>query len=282
MNYQHDYHAGNFADVVKHVILMALLTSLSKKDTSYAFIDTHAGAGCYDLFSDSAKKGKEYQNGIEKVIHADNPPPLIKDYIQLVHNVSNELTHSKYASLQYYPGSPLIARKLLRPNDRLIACELHPQTYQSLRETFAGDKQAAIHHMDGFQGLKAFLPPKEKRGVILIDPPYEDPEEFMQIARVLPVALRRFENGVYAIWYPIKEAAKLTRFYRVLKETIQHPILGIELTIFPEIPNHLNGCGLAVINPPYQFDTSVQELLPWLWNALTINGQGQFRTFEVK
>lgn len=282
MNYDHHYHAGNFADVVKHVILSTLLISLKKKDTPFCYIDTHAGAGFYDLFSDLAKKSKEYVSGIEKVIQQDNPPAIVKDYLAAVHHISNELTHTKLASLRFYPGSPLLARHLLRPHDSIIACELQPKTYEALREAFAGDKQVAIHHTDGFVGLKAFLPPKERRGVILIDPPYENLDEFTRIAHSLPMALKRFETGIYAIWYPLKGQQEVERFYRMLKQHIDHPMLAIELSIYPDLPQHLNGCGLVVINPPYQFDTSVQELLPWLWKALSINGQGTHRTFLLK
>jgi 23S rRNA (adenine2030-N6)-methyltransferase len=159
---------------------------------------------------------------------------------------------------------------------------LQRQEYEALRTTFAGDKQIAVHHMDGFLGLKAFLPPSERRGVVLIDPPYEDPDEFTRIAHSLPIALKRWESGVYAIWYPIKEQILVERFHRVLKENIHQPIFIIELTTYPDLPHHLNGCGLAIINPPFQFDTAVQELLPWLWKSLTINDQGDFRAYLLK
>lgn len=282
MNYKHAYHAGSFTDVVKHIILTALIESMERKETPFCYIDTHAGTGYYDLFSEFANKTKEYTQGIEKVIQQENPSPLIKRYLNCVHQINNELTESKFASLRYYPGSPLIARHLVRPHDRIVACELQPQEYQALRTTFAGDKQVAVHHIDGFLGLKAFLPPKERRGVVLIDPPYEDPDEFTRIAHSLPIALRRWESGIYAIWYPIKEKAQVDRFYRVLTTNIQHPILAIELKTYPDLPNHLNGCGLVIINPPWQFDDSVKEILPWIWKSLTINNQGGYRAYFLK
>lgn len=282
MNYRHVYHAGSFTDVVKHVILTALISSLERKDSPFCYIDTHAGTGYYDLFSDFAEKSKEYVGGIEKVIQQENAPPIVKRYLNCVHQINNKLTESKYSSLRYYPGSPMIARQLMRPSDRIIACELQPQEYQALRNTFSGDKQVAVHHLDGFLGLKAFLPPPERRGLVLIDPPYEDPEEFTRIAHSLPISLKRWETGIYAIWYPIKEKTQVDRFYRAIKQTIKQPILAIELTIYPDLPSHLNGCGLVVINPPWQFDESVQEILPWLWKALTINNQGGFRAYLLK
>lgn len=282
MNYRHLYHAGNFMDVVKHVTLTALISALHRKDTPFCYIDTHAGTGYYDLFSDSANKTKEFEGGIEKIIQQENPPPLIKRYLDCVHQLNNRLTASKYAALRYYPGSPMFARLLLRPHDRIIACELHPEEYQTLRTTFAGDKQVSIHHTDGFLGLKAFLPPKERRGIVLIDPPYEDPDEFNRIAHSLTGAIKRWDSGIYAIWYPIKEKSQLQRFYRSLRANISQPIYIIELTIYPDLPQHLNGCGLAVINPPWQFDESINEILPWLWKALTINNQGAFSTSFLK
>lgn len=277
MNYRHSYHAGIFADVFKHVILTALVTSLSRKDAPYCYIDTHAGRGYYDLFSEQAQKTKEYESGIEKVIQQENPPPLVKLYLDCVHKINNQLTASKFASLRYYPGSPMIARMLARPHDQIIACELQREEYEALRKTFAGDKQVAVHHTDGFQGLKAFLPPKLRRGLILIDPPYESPDEYNHIVHALQVAIKRFTTGIYAIWYPIKEKAEVSRFYRNLQGKIELPIYSVELTIYPDLPNHLNGCGVAIINPPWQFDHSVNTILPWLWKALTINGQGSYQ-----
>lgn len=278
MNYLHSYHAGNFSDVIKHVCLIGLLEALMKKPTPFCYIDTHAGAGCYDLFSEFSNKTKEYEGGIEKVIQHEHPPQLVKEYLRTIHLINSKLTESKIASLRYYPGSPMIARQLLRRADRIVACELHPEEYQSLKQNFTGDHQVDIHHMNGFHGLKAFLPPKERRGLILIDPPYEDPDEFSQIARTLPIALKRFEQGVFAIWYPIKEKIHVDRFHQALKKSIENQILAIELTLYPDIPQHLNGCGLAIINPPWQFEEVIKNNLAWVWRALSVDGQGQLQT----
>jgi 23S rRNA (adenine2030-N6)-methyltransferase len=215
-------------------------------------------------------------DGIEKVIQQANPPELIRRYLHCVHQINNQLSNANYASLQYYPGSPLIARCLARSHERIIACELHPEEYQALKKTFANDNQVAVHHLDGFLGLKAFLPPKERRGLVLIDPPYEDTDEFTRLARAMPAALKRWETGIYAIWYPIKELAQVKRFYQALKSGINKPILAIELTIYPNLPQHLNGCGMVIINPPFQFDMLMEATLPWLWKALSINGQGDY------
>lgn len=281
MNYRHAYHAGSFSDVLKHIVLIALLESLKRKDTPFCYIDTHAGIGYYNLYSEMAAKSKEYENGIEKIIQADNPPPLVRLYLDCVHHINNQLEKAKFASLRYYPGSPMIARHFCRPRDRVVACDLHPEEYQALRSAFAGDKQVAVHHLDGFLGLKAFLPPPENRGLVLIDPPYENPEETTRIVHSLPIATKRWANGLYAIWYPIKEKAQIDRFHRSLKANISQPVFVVELTLYPDIPNHLNGCGMAIINPPFQFDHTIKEILPWIWKALTINDQGRFSAYTL-
>jgi 23S rRNA (adenine2030-N6)-methyltransferase len=159
---------------------------------------------------------------------------------------------------------------------------LQLQEYQALKTVFAGDKQVAVHHADGFLGLKAFLPPVERRGLVLIDPAYEDQDEYTRIVQSLAVALKRWATGMYAIWYPIKEKNQLARFYRALQQRVEQPILAVEFTIYPDLPQHLNGCGLVVINPPWQFAETMQELLPWLWQALAVDKQGAQRVFFVR
>jgi 23S rRNA (adenine2030-N6)-methyltransferase len=216
---------------------------------------------------------------------------LVKHYLDCVQQINNELTNSHHASLRYYPGSPKLARYLIRPQDRIILCELQPEDYQLLRLTFSGDKQVAVHHLDGYLGLKAFLPPRENRGLVLIDPSYESSwspvrkdsvDDFIRIIDSLSVALKRWEKGIYAIWYPIKEKSLVTRFYRSLRKKVTQPIFKIELTCYPDIPNHLNGSGVAIINPPWQFDQTMNQTLPWLWKALTINNQGGYATSFLK
>ncbi|TAK79083.1 MAG: 23S rRNA (adenine(2030)-N(6))-methyltransferase RlmJ, partial [Gammaproteobacteria bacterium] len=282
MNYRHVYHAGNFMDVVKHVTLIALISSLFRKETPFCYIDTHAGTGYYDLLSASATKTKEYVGGIEKIIHAEHVPALVQRYLECVHHINNRLSSANYAALHYYPGSPMIARHFARPHDRIIACELQPEDCRELKNTFAGDTQVAIHHLDGFLGLKAFLPPHERRGLVLIDPPYEDPDEFSRIAKSLPIALKRWETGIYGIWYPIKEKRQVERFYRSIRQTLSQPILIIELTIYPDLPSHLNGCGMAIINPPWQFEQTMQPVLSWLWKTLAIDQQGGYKAYLLK
>lgn len=283
MNYRHLYHAGNFADVVKHIVLVGLITSLLRKDNAFCFLDTHAGPGYYDLLSEPAKKNKEYLNGIMKILAQENPPSLVKRYLGSIQKINSRLSQSRFASLRYYSGSPGIVRSFLRPQDKIIATELHPDEYQALKTTYNTDKQIAIHRLDGFQGLKAFLPPKERRGLVLIDPPYENPDEFKHLIAALGFALKRWETGIYAIWYPIKERLPIDHFHQVLKETVQRTTLVIELSIYPEdLPGHLNGCGMLIINPPWKFDQEMSKIMPWLWKTLTLGQQGRSRVFSLK
>lgn len=279
MNYSHSYHAGNFADVFKHIILLSIVKALLRKENAFCFLDTHAGPGYYDLFAEEAKKTKEYEAGIGKLFHAKNPPDLIRQYINIVQRTNNRLTKSLISSLRYYPGSPGIVHYFLRSQDRMILTELHPKEYQTLKNNFTNDKHGSIHLMDGYQGLKAFLPPKERRGLVFIDAPFERPNEFSYILASLPMALKRFATGIYAIWYPIKDRPPIERFYRSLRELSQLPILIAELSIYPEnSPLHFNGNGIAIINPPWQLDKQIQAYLPWLWKTLSIQGQGQQRS----
>lgn len=282
MNYRHVYHAGNFCDVIKHVTLIALLVSFQKKETPYCYIDTHAGSGLYDLFSTETSKTKEYLNGVEKIIQQDHPPTIVKYYLSCLHEINSRMSHQHYGSMQYYPGSPSIARHFARGKDRVVCCELQQDEYQKLKQLFLNDKQVAVHHVDGYHGLKAFLPPAEKRGIVLIDPPYEQLSEFEALTRSLPIALKRFMNGTYAIWYPIKEKKQTDRFQQAIRAAVDQPILAVDLTIYPDLANHLNGCGLLIVNPPFQLLETMQQLLPWIWKALTINDQGAFQATMLK
>lgn len=274
MNYSHSYHAGNFADVFKHAVLVSLIEALQRKDNGFCYIDTHAGAGLYDLFSDAAKKTKEYASGINLLLN------------QKIESLQTYLACVKKANpkpeLRYYPGSPSIAQCLMRSQDRMVLSELHPKVFQTLKDRFAHDKRISTHNLDGYQSLKAFLPPKERRGLILIDPPYEQANEFSQLVSTLPLALKRFATGVYAIWYPIKDRPSIERFYKDLRKATELPILIAELSIYPETSaQHLNGCGMLIINPPWQLDDQINAYLPQLWSLLSPHGLGQQRIFTL-
>lgn len=282
MNYSHSYHAGNFADVFKHVTLIALIKSLLRKENAFCYLDTHAGPGYYDLFAEQAQKTKEFEMGLIKVMNQKNPPDLIRQYLNCVQRINSRLSQSLIASLRYYPGSPAIIGHFLRSQDRMILSELHPQEFKLLKNHFMNNKQAITHMIDGYQGLKAFLPPKERRGLILIDPPFERPNEYSHIVSVLPQAIKRFATGVYAIWFPIKDRPPIERFYKSLKENIHLPLLAVELSIYPETSaQHFNGCGMVIINPPWQIDKQIKTYLPWLWSTLSVHGQGQQRIISL-
>lgn len=279
MNYRHSYHAGNFADVFKHIILVSLIQSLLRKENAFCYLETHAGVGCYDLFAETTQKSKEFENGIQKIVSASNPPALIQDYlscIQTLNNTSNVL--------RYYPGSPYFAKYFMRPQDKIILSELHPEDVQLLRKNFPRDKQIAIHHQDGYQSLKAFLPPKEKRGLVLIDPPYEKNNELKSLPGLLTQTINRWETGIYALWYPIKTEQQNKLFHKELKTGIQRPYLTAELCIYSnEFATQLNGSGMLIINPPWQLDQQLENILPWLWHVLSIDNQGyQHILFDTK
>ncbi len=282
MNYRHSYHAGNFADVFKHIVLVTLIKALTHKDNPICYIDTHAGSGVYDLFAEQAQTSKEFELGIKKLFHEAEPPELIKQYLHCVQGINNRLANTTISSLRYYPGSPMILRYFLRAHDRLLLTELHPQECELLRKTFPNDRKVGIHLMDGYLGMKAFLPPKERRSLILIDPPYERPNEFGALLKGLEVGLKRFETGVFAIWYPIKDRASVERFHHDIRTHIQKPLLITELSVSPDtLTTQLNGSGMIIVNPPWQVDKQIQAFLPWLWKVLAVHGQGQFSAQSV-
>ncbi len=262
MNYRHAFHAGNFADVFKHVLLSLLLKSLSRKDSPFFYLDTHAGAGRYDLNGVAAQKTGEYRDGIKRLWN-DQSLPEVAGYLAAVRALNDGDT------LRYYPGSPRIARFFLRPQDRAVLLELRPEECTQLKAEFAGDRQVIVQGQDGYTGLKAFLPPKERRGLVLIDPPYESDKEFEQVIDGLRMAHARWDSGMYALWYPIKSRPLVERFHRMLVATNIRKILLAEFSPYPEdTAFRLNGCGMVVINPPWKLDETLRSLLPDLMNVL--------------
>jgi 23S rRNA (adenine2030-N6)-methyltransferase len=272
MNYRHIYHAGNFADVLKHVVLIALIESLKAKQTPMAVLDTHAGAGRYALTSDEAMKTGEFRDGVMRLMALERMPTLLHAYLNLVRQGGGN---------QQYPGSPLIAAQLLREDDRLMLCEVQDAEVESLRQLFAADPRVAVHQRDGYQAMSALLPPKEKRGLVLIDPPFEAQEqEFRIIEEALEAAHKRFATGVFAVWYPIKLRQSVQPFHRWLKESGLRKVLVAEICVHPDNSAlRLNGCGMAIINTPYKLDRTLAELLPTLGAALT---QSRFSQFKLE
>jgi 23S rRNA (adenine2030-N6)-methyltransferase len=270
MNYRHAYHAGNFADVLKHVVLIALIESLKAKQTPFAVLDTHAGAGRYSLASEEALKTGEFRDGVLRLLAAERLPTLVHAYLNLVRAQNGSQT---------YPGSPLIAAQLLRDHDRLMLCEVQDAEVGSLRQLFARDGRVAVHQRDGYQAMSALLPPPEKRGLVLIDPPFEAQEqEYRVIEEALAAAHKRFANGVYAVWYPIKLRQSVLPFHRWLKESGLRKVLVAEICVHPDNSAlRLNGCGMAIVNAPYKLDRTLAEILPTLATTLAQSRYAQFR-----
>lgn len=266
MNYRHAYHAGNFADVLKHVVLVGLIEAQKQKATPFCVIDTHAGSARYSLTSAEAEKTREFASGIKPLLGLLQIPSLLHVYL----NVVRAFNAGAANALHTYPGSPLISAALMRPGDRLIACEMQPDEARKLKLEFQSDTRVACHQRDGYEALRAFLPPKEKRGLVLIDPPFEAQlDEYKAILEGLGDACQRWPTGMYAIWYPIKLRQDAEHFYRRLATLGFAKIVIAELCLHqPNSALRLNGCGMVLINPPYRFDQALSELLPALAKAL--------------
>lgn len=274
MNYRHAFHAGNFADVVKHTILTRILAYLMRKDAPFRVIDTHAGIGMYDLYGNQAERTGEWQDGIGRLANRQLPAnvaEIMAPYLEAV-KAQNESE-----ALRYYPGSPFITRHMLRKQDRLMVLELHPKDVESLRENFAGDFQTRVTHLDAWAALGTHVPPKENRGLVLVDPPFEEKGEFNRMAQGLVKAFKRWPGGTYAFWYPIKDVAEVDSYIRALQATEIKKILRIELTIRPASePPRLHGTGMIVVNPPYVLEEEIRTVLPFLAETLGADGQGKW------
>lgn len=269
MNYRHAFHAGNLSDVMKHAVLTLLLRHLCAKQAPFCVLDTHAGIGRYDLSGDEAQRTGEAEVGIRRLLQAPSVPADLEPYLSAVRSLN-----PAGQELRWYPGSPRLARHFLRPQDRLILTELHPADVVTLRNEFRNDSQTAIHHMDGWMALKAHLPPVEKRGLVLIDPPFEAPDEYQRCADGLRLAHRRWPTGQLALWYPIKDRAAVWTLQQTLEDSGIRRILAAELLWQNEDrADRLNGCGLLLINPPWQLDQTLTALLPELHRLLS-DGRG--------
>lgn len=266
MNYRHGYHAGNFADVLKHVALCELLRLLTVKDKKLFVLDTHAGAGGYDLAGDQASRTREAEAGVGRLAMAPKAgmPQAVARYLQAVTSYDRKFGPAG-GPPRRYPGSPRLVRAGLRPGDRFIACELHPQEALLLKREFAGDRAVEVRQSDGYKAMKALLPPIERRGLVLIDPPFEASDEFAILARNLQQGLRRFAIGCYTIWYPIKDEAAA----EFLASLAGLKLVTLELRVGPATADgKLAATGVAVINPPWKFEEAMREALPWIARAL--------------
>ncbi|WP_428533478.1 23S rRNA (adenine(2030)-N(6))-methyltransferase RlmJ [Rhodopila sp.] len=241
MNYRHAYHAGNFADCFKHALLVELLDSIARKPKPFFVLDTHAGAGRYDLDDEAARRTAEANSGIFRLL--ERPSPILERYLGLVRNIG------------LYPGSPVLTRAVMRHGDRLVCCELQGDDAATLRGVFRHDPRVEVHERSGWEALNALLPPREKRGLLFVDPPFEATEEFSTLVDGFRCAHARFGHAVSAGWYPIKHMAPVRRFHAELASSGIRDVVTVELHLRePTNAGRLNGCGLIVINPPYQFE----------------------------
>ncbi len=279
MNYRHIYHAGNFADVLKHAVLARLIVYLQQKDKAFRILDTHAGIGLYDLAAEEAQKTGEWREGIGRLLEAKLPPEaatLLEPYLAAVRKLNPQ------NGVSLYPGSPKLARMLLRPQDRLSAMELHPEDARALQLVFDGDYQVRVTELDGWLALGAHLPPKEKRGLILVDPPFEKDGEYDRLVAGLQKAYRRFPGGTYCLWYPMKKGAPVSAFHAALKETGIPKILACELTVKSDRDTGgLNGSGLIVVNPPYTLEQELRTMLPALKTVLAQDRFASARAWHI-
>jgi 23S rRNA (adenine2030-N6)-methyltransferase len=271
VKYRHAFHAGNFADVTKHVALVAALLRLTAKERPLFLLDTHAGRGCYEI---DAATG-EAQAGVARLLAAGSRQahPALERYRALVAGMNAD------GKLRAYPGSPMIMAALMRAGDRAAICELQPAEVEALRREFRGDARFGVHLRDGFEALGALVPPPEKRGIALIDPPYEETElDFARVADALVAAAARWPQGVLAAWYPIKQGAVAARLQRRLVDAGLRRVLVAELCVHPDDSRAgLNGSGLVTVNPPWKLDEDLRQLLPPLHAALAERGAGRTR-----
>jgi 23S rRNA (adenine2030-N6)-methyltransferase len=280
MNYRHAFHAGGFADVIKHIVLVRILTYLQDKPGPFRVIDTHAGAGVYDLASDEARRGGEWLTGIARIMQArfsETTAPLLKPYLDIVRAFNPQ------RELKAYPGSPLIARALLRPQDRLTACEVEPKARKCLIEALRRDTQARVVDLDGWLALPAFAPPNERRGLILIDPPYEQKDEFERLAAGFAEAFAKWPTGSYLLWYPVKSRRATDSLARHVADAVgagpsPGKCLRLEFSVAPQTAGGaLASAGLLIVNPPWTLAGELKAILPELEKPLGQGGAGRFR-----
>ena len=272
LSYRHSFHAGNHADVLKHIVLMLILENLKLKDKGFYYLDTHAGVGRYQLSSDEAEKTGEYKEGIGRLWERTDLPQEISHYVDLIKNLNFGAK-----ALRYYAGSPLIAAQLLRPQDRALLTELHPRDFPLLRNNFKEFKNISVKCDNGFQQLKATLPPKERRGLVLIDPPYELKEDYDLVVKVAEEGYKRFATGTYAIWYPVVLRQQTKRIFKGLQASGIRKILKIELAVRPDSDQRgMTASGMAVINPPWTLENQMKAMLPYLVKTLVPEGTGSW------
>ncbi len=264
LSYRHQFHAGNVSDVFKHALLSRLLIALGRKDKPFQVLDTHAGIGLYDLQHPWSEKTQEWRKGIGLVFGRSDAPEALQPYLDAV-RAENPDGH-----LRHYPGSPRIARRLMRPDDRLVLCELNKDDCAALKAAMDGFRHTSVISQDGFAAVRAFLPPKERRGLTFIDSAFDQADEFARVLRTVREAQQRFATGMVAVWYPLMAPSAMEAFARSVQAAGLPKTLQLELSVHPEhFTEHIRGSGLLVVNPPFGFDREAPPLLDWLWRVLS-------------
>jgi len=272
LSYRHSYHAGNFADVLKHTVLTSIVDYLLQKDKAFCYLDTHSGCGAYQLDSEQSLKTGEFKNGIAALWPLTDLPEPVARYVEQVKAFNGE------GALTLYPGSPMICNQLRRDDDRMFLFELHPNEFLNMRGNFSGDRRIKMTNDDGLQGLIANMPPKERRGLVLIDPSYEIKTEYDEVVETLIAAHRRFATGTYALWYPVVKRTLINQMERALKASGIKNIQLFELGIEADKEEHgMTSSGMIVINPPWTLQKEMQHSLPFLADTLGIDGAGYYR-----
>jgi 23S rRNA (adenine2030-N6)-methyltransferase len=271
LSYRHSYHAGNFADVLKHTVQTLIIQALKQKPKPFVYYDTHAGAGRYNLAHGNSQKIMEYQQGIAKIWQQDNIPKHLQPYINLIWQLNPQ------NQLLTYPGSALIADKLIHSNNRLELSELHPTDFKLLQQEFKHKKNINIKHTDGYKNLLSKLPPIQRRGLIFIDPPYELKTEYQELIINLKKAYAKFATGIYAIWYPIVSRQQVEKFYKQFKHSGIKNILRIEMCVRQDTTAYgMTGTGMLIINPPWKLNQQLNETIPWLLKYLSQDKQASY------
>jgi 23S rRNA (adenine2030-N6)-methyltransferase len=275
-SYRHAFHAGNHADVLKHAILVHILDYYNRKDTPYWVIDTHAGAGIYDLTSEWAAKNGEFVDGLDRLLAAESLPPLVERYLLDVQHFNPD------GVANFYPGSPWLALRALRDADRLHLFEMHPTEIDVLRDNLAeqGERaieQTTLHQADGFRGLKGLLPPLPRRGIVVMDPSYEDKADYRSVLQSIKDGLSRFATGCYAIWYPLVQRREAHEMVRSL-ENMDVKWINAALTVRKPVEGGLglHGSGMFIINPPWTLHKALDEAMPWLAKTLAQDDRASF------
>jgi 23S rRNA (adenine2030-N6)-methyltransferase len=269
VNYRHSYHAGNFADVLKHALLVRLVRALQRKERGFVFVDTHAGRGRYDLSlaseGDTRARSPEWPDGIGRLWGRSDAPPAVAEYLELV-RAYDRAEGNLSEGPRFYPGSPRIVRLCARPQDRLDLWEKHPAECDALRSQFEGERRVSVHEADGYGATRACLPPPERRALVLVDPPFEDKGEWSGITAAVEDGLGRMPSATFAVWYPLTGRAREDGFTAML-EAGRVPSLSVEMTMDPEAPR-MKGCGVVVVNPPWRFDEEASLVITYLGGVL--------------